>query len=1085
MYRLILNLLVIGSLALVPLKPLAQAQSAPSATVINADITSDTTWTQSGSPYQVQTIVTVHPGVTLTIEPGVQVTFADNTRLNVNGTLVAEGRPDSQILFTAANPTPGAWQGVWVYGPSGQPSSGNRLKYVTMEYGGGGIANGANLYVSDGDINISYSIFRNGSQNGLTTWNNVVADVSDTQFTGNQGYAALFSDPASLPVLAHLAGSGNGVNVIALGGILHPITGTNLWTAAGLPYQLVSSMTVSPRSKLIIEPGVEVRFASHARLDIAGSLVSAGTIDHPILITAVTKIPGSWDGLTFVGPYNTPALGDFRYTTVEYGGGGFYAANIYVSTGRVTIDHSTIRNSSADGLRLDAFSSQSSIQASQITGNAAYGVRNKDTHPPATVIASDNFWGDASGPVSDGVCNPGAKGNRVSTNVVFQPFMGDSSTDPGAVPEIGAFSLAIKPHQWYFPANGTPLYVDLLVYDGKGQPAAGRKVSLTTSLGTVQVGEATDPNGRTFAILRSSAAGDATLTATLADLNGCESALSQTAVVTFTPGHVDVPGMTGALSPYVNTSLTIDPLPVMVGVPTRLRATLTNPYDFDVSVDATFGFAQAGIGLVFGPAGEVKGFVIPAKATRTMEVLWNPPISGHYCIDLEGTIYKAGAAAASHDPVPPIPLNSLHWTTNLDSAPGTLKPPEVGDIINKSENAQNWIGDSSFILTTLTDFASHVTGFIQNQLVGNILGFINQAGGVVSCAMRGGDNCGGWSGPSLQLPGGSLGSLNDDPPRQDYKVVAVPETLNLPTLEPGAGMPAGRAAAINDFMTASAQLATMEIATVVSFDRYSGAIQAGDQTWASIQANAYVAYLKQTGQDLLDNQKAIQALIAEIHAEGYTDMIVTEADFKAYQDRLRAQGWSNVERQAAGVAGVTDEGLELIRQSIINADPATAAGSQLDALQARADFYGQLGNAILNPPSFGFATSGHGHSPAAQAPAPNHLVRLYPTTETIQVGNPLTQTATIDLKVRPLGLPSDWVISLSQDKVTLDPGQHITLTVGIQPGLPLVQGTQSALAIEGYVGSQLIGGYAIDLAAPSYMDYQTPFHVDLPLMVKP
>jgi hypothetical protein len=317
MHKLILNLLMIGSLAPIPLKPLAQAQSASLATVINGNITSNTTWTQSGSPYQVQAIVTVYPGVTLTIEPGVKITFANNTRLNVNGTLLAEGRPDSQILFTAANPTPGAWQGVWIYGTSGQRSSGNRLKYVTIEYGGGGIANGANLYVSDGDISIRYSIFRNSSENGLSTWNNVVANVSDTQFTGNQGYAALFADLSSMPALARLAGSGNGVNVIALGGIGHPITGTNLWMAQGLPYQLVSSETVSPGSKLIIEPDVEVRFASHTRLDIKGSLESAGTIDHPILITGVTKIPGSWDGLIFIGPYNTPALSEAKSTTPE------------------------------------------------------------------------------------------------------------------------------------------------------------------------------------------------------------------------------------------------------------------------------------------------------------------------------------------------------------------------------------------------------------------------------------------------------------------------------------------------------------------------------------------------------------------------------------------------------------------------------------------------------------------------------------------------------------------------------------------------------------------------------------------------
>jgi hypothetical protein len=69
----------------------------------------------------------------------------------------------------------------------------------------------------------------------------------------------LFADLASMPTTTRLTGSGNGVNAIALGGIGHPITGTNLWMAAGLPYQLVSSETIAPGSKLIIEPDVEVR----------------------------------------------------------------------------------------------------------------------------------------------------------------------------------------------------------------------------------------------------------------------------------------------------------------------------------------------------------------------------------------------------------------------------------------------------------------------------------------------------------------------------------------------------------------------------------------------------------------------------------------------------------------------------------------------------------------------------------------------------------------------------------------------------------------------------------------------------------
>jgi hypothetical protein len=98
------------------------------------------------------------------------------------------------------------------------------------------------------------------------------------------------------------------------------------------------------------------------------------------------------------------AVGEVSYATVEYGGGGFYAANIYVTSGRVTIDHSIIRNSGVDGLRL-AFSSRSS--ASQIMGNTDYGVQ-----PDADPAASDGWRattvGHSGSPRSDSICYPDA-----------------------------------------------------------------------------------------------------------------------------------------------------------------------------------------------------------------------------------------------------------------------------------------------------------------------------------------------------------------------------------------------------------------------------------------------------------------------------------------------------------------------------------------------------------------------------------------------------------------------------------------------------------------------------------------------------
>ncbi len=57
-------------------------------------------WTRSGSPYRILENMTVPAGLTLRIDPGVQVQVAANRRLNVLGRLLAQGSADRHILFT-------------------------------------------------------------------------------------------------------------------------------------------------------------------------------------------------------------------------------------------------------------------------------------------------------------------------------------------------------------------------------------------------------------------------------------------------------------------------------------------------------------------------------------------------------------------------------------------------------------------------------------------------------------------------------------------------------------------------------------------------------------------------------------------------------------------------------------------------------------------------------------------------------------------------------------------------------------------------------------------------------------------------
>jgi len=68
-------------------------------TNVGGNITQNTTWTLSGSPYIVTSTVQVLQGVKLTIEPGVEIKFEPYTDFNVGGELNAIGTQSQRIIF--------------------------------------------------------------------------------------------------------------------------------------------------------------------------------------------------------------------------------------------------------------------------------------------------------------------------------------------------------------------------------------------------------------------------------------------------------------------------------------------------------------------------------------------------------------------------------------------------------------------------------------------------------------------------------------------------------------------------------------------------------------------------------------------------------------------------------------------------------------------------------------------------------------------------------------------------------------------------------------------------------------------------
>lgn len=90
----------------------------------------DVTLTKRGSPFYVPEDLFVPEGVTLTIEPGVQLLF-DRAQgyyqpaagLSVQGTLLARGTPEDKIIFRSAGVTPTScdWKGIVIQKPAKDP----------------------------------------------------------------------------------------------------------------------------------------------------------------------------------------------------------------------------------------------------------------------------------------------------------------------------------------------------------------------------------------------------------------------------------------------------------------------------------------------------------------------------------------------------------------------------------------------------------------------------------------------------------------------------------------------------------------------------------------------------------------------------------------------------------------------------------------------------------------------------------------------------------------------------------------------------------------------------------------------------
>ncbi|MEM6966680.1 MAG: T9SS type A sorting domain-containing protein [Bacteroidota bacterium] len=154
-------------------------------TEVSGGIFTPTTWTATASPYVVTSDVVVFPDGSLTIEPGVEIKFNPDTRLELReGDLSAIGTDTAPIIFTV-NDTTGTglatWNGIENTTITND-SVGIALDYVIIEHAETGLNYGSGYAYRS----IDNSIFRfndRGVFDGAQGYNWVT--ISDTEFLEN------------------------------------------------------------------------------------------------------------------------------------------------------------------------------------------------------------------------------------------------------------------------------------------------------------------------------------------------------------------------------------------------------------------------------------------------------------------------------------------------------------------------------------------------------------------------------------------------------------------------------------------------------------------------------------------------------------------------------------------------------------------------------------------------------------------------------------------------------------------------------------------------------------------------------------
>jgi hypothetical protein len=253
----------------------------PSATV------SGETWSNTGMAYVLLGDVTVDPGFTLTIAPGMVIKAGPRTSLFVRGTLDARGTAAAPITFTSLNDD---------------------------TVGGDTDGDGTNSPPEKDDW--GYVQYEDSSKDDTSFVQHAVFRYSGLERFGccDNTHSAALTLVNAQPTLSDLTFAANHISAVGIAGGTK--TADERWDNPGVVYVMLADVVVDPGAKLTIAPGMIIKSTGRTSLFIKGALDARGTPAAPIIFTSLNDDAAGGDSDSD-GALTPPAKQDWGWVQIE------------------------------------------------------------------------------------------------------------------------------------------------------------------------------------------------------------------------------------------------------------------------------------------------------------------------------------------------------------------------------------------------------------------------------------------------------------------------------------------------------------------------------------------------------------------------------------------------------------------------------------------------------------------------------------------------------------------------------------------------------------------------------------------------